>query len=159
MLGDFGEEDIALDQHRAAFVAFLEDGLAAPPGDIDEPDRDRRDDENRDEDRADKRVDRGCPRLLDGGDIGHGRHDRFVDLAVRQRDVDALVGIEIDPVPKRRIELHADELESMLVEAQRKDDEPSGEEGEEPGDDGQLRARKPHQHLMGEELAAACEIA
>src|SRR3546814_3708587 len=47
----------------------------------------------------------------------------------------------------------------MLIELDRHDDEPGGREGEEPQDEGQLRARKPHHHLMCDELAAAGKIA
>src|SRR3546814_9412983 len=66
---------------------------------------------------------------------------------------------KIDPVPQGRVELHHDKLEAMLIELDRHDDEPGGREGEEPQDEGQLRARKPHHHLMCDELAAAGKIA
>src|SRR3546814_2627254 len=56
---------------------------------------------------------------------------------------------------RSRVELHHDKLEAMLIELDRHDDEPGGREGEEPQDEGQLRARKPHHHLMCDELAAA----
>src|SRR3546814_9422226 len=82
-----------------------------------------------------------------------------LDFAGRQCDVDALVRIKIDPVPQGRVELHHDKLEAMLIELDRHDDEPGGREGEEPQDEGQLRARKPHHHLMCDELAAAGKIA
>src|SRR3546814_15346329 len=76
---------------------------------------------------------------------------RSHDFAGRQCDVDALVRIKIDPVPQGRVELHHDKLEAMLIELDRHDDEPGGREGEEPQDEGQLRARKPHHHLMCDE--------
>src|SRR3546814_12664796 len=60
---------------------------------------------------------------------------------------------------RSRVELHHDKLEAMLIELDRHDDEPGGREGEEPQDEGQLRARKPHHHLMCDELAAAGKIA
>ncbi len=47
----------------------------------------------------------------------------------------------------------------MLVEADREDDEPGREEGEEPDHNGQPRAAKPHQHLVGEKLTPQGEIA
>src|SRR3546814_506692 len=91
--------------------------------------------------------------------IGDRLHHRSHYFAGRQCDVDALVRIKIDPVPQGRVELHHDKLEAMLIELDRHDDEPGGREGEEPQDEGQLRARKPHHHLMCDELAAAGKIA
>ncbi len=150
MLVDLHQKHAAINQHGAAFMPFLKDRTAAPMRDVDEPDGGRNGDEDRDQESADEAPHRDGPGCDDLGNIGHRFHHGAHEVAVRQRDVDALVRIEVDPVPEGRIDLHADELETMLVELERHDDEPGGEKGEEPEDEGQLGAREPHQHLMGE---------
>lgn len=95
-------------------------------------------------------------------DLGHQRdhgHDRAVEFAARKPDVDALRRVEPDPFPEHGVDLHADELEAVLVQFERHDHEPGREEHEEPDDEGKFCAGEPHQQLVGQELAAAGEIA
>ncbi len=158
VLIDLCKEDGAVDQHGPAFMAFLKDRTPPPVRDVDEPDGRRNGDEDRDEEGADEAAHRDGPGGDDLGHIGHRFHHGAQDLAIGKRDVDALARIEIDPVPERRVDLHANELEAMLIELDRHDDEPGCEEGEEPQDEGEFRAREPHQHFVGKKLAAAGEI-
>ena len=159
VLADLVEKHVAGDQHGSALVAFLKDRLAPLARKIDEPECDRDGDEDGYEEGRQKAFHRDLPGLDDLGDIRHRGHHRTHDLAARQGDVDALVGVEVDPVPERGINLHADELEAVLVELDRHDHEPGGREEEEPHQDGQFRTREPHQKFVGEKLRAAGKIA
>src|SRR3546814_2756399 len=130
-------------------MPFLQDAPAPAPGDIDEPDRQRDGQENRNEEGAEQRAHGDGPGLLDLGNLLDDSHDRPKELADGQSDVDALVGIESDPVPEHRVEIHAEELETMLVELQREADEPRRQEDEETDDYGEFSVRKPTQHTHG----------
>jgi hypothetical protein len=159
MLRDLGNEDLAIDQHSAALVPLLQDRLATATREIDEPDRQGNGEEHREKQCAEKAAHGDAPGPLD---LGHQRdhgHDRAVEFAARKPDVDALRRVEADPVPEHGVELHADELEAVLVQFERHDHEPGREEHEEPDDEGKFCAGEPHQQLVGQQLAAAGEIA
>ena len=106
MLVDLHQKHAAINQHGAAFMPFLKDRTAAPMRDVDEPDGGRNGDEDRDQESADEAPHRDGPGCDDLGNIGHRFHHGAHEVAVRQRDVDALVRIEVDPVPEGRIDLH-----------------------------------------------------
>src|SRR3546814_552552 len=92
----------------------------------------RNGDEGRDEERAQQSShgDGPCPDHL--GDVGDCRHHGAKDVSAGKRDVDALVRIEVDPVPQGRIELHSDELDAVLVELHGEDEAEGYEEDKKP---------------------------
>src|SRR3546814_14115547 len=99
-----------------AFMPFLKDRAAASMRDVDEPNGQRNGDEGRDEERAQQSShgDGPCPDHL--GDVGDCRHHGAKDFSAGRRDFDALLRIEVTPVPQGRIELHSDELHAVLIE-------------------------------------------
>ena len=102
VLDDLLVEHVALDQHGAALVPFLDHRLPAAGGEIDVPDGHRDGCEGGDQRRADDAANRLVPGGNDLGHIGHVADDRAVQAAVRHTEVDLLEGIEGDPVPDAR---------------------------------------------------------
>lgn len=83
----------------------------------------------------------------------------MADRIVGHEEVDALHQIEAAPVPEPGQDAHADELEIVLTERDRQNDEVGQRQADRPDDEGLFGAGQPHENLMTEELAAAREIA
>ncbi|MDF0490444.1 hypothetical protein PX554_20140 [Sphingomonas sp. H39-1-10] len=158
MFNHLGLQQIAVDEHGAAFMALLKDRLSAPTRQIDEPDAQGNRGEAGDQKRAEQTSQSFRPGRLDLRDRLDDRHDRAAHAAIGQRQVHALHRIEIDPVPGEGIELHQDELDLVLVEGEGEDQRIGDKKDDRPDDERELGSREEHQHLMGEELRAAGEI-
>ncbi len=96
---------------------------------------------------------------ITSGHIRHVSHGGLADRIVRHQEVDALHQIEAASVPEPGQDAHADELEIVFAERERQDDEVDQHQADRPDDERLFSARQPHENLMTEEQAAACEIA
>ena len=148
-----------INQHGAALMPLLEDRLAAPLGEVDEPHRDRHRDEQRDEQRAPN----GAHQLVPGDDHIWVRGDHADrgpdDFAGGEGEVQNLGVRELHEGPSSGVDPHQDHLDLVLMEQQREDDRKRDAEGEEPHQQRHLRRGEPHHEFVGDELRPAGKIA
>ena len=104
-----------IDEHRAALMALLEDRLSAPPGEVDEPHRNRHGDEKRDKQRAPYRAHHPLPGDDDIGVRGDHADGCGNDLSRGQGEVDHLGIGELHELPSGSIDPHANHLNFVFV--------------------------------------------